>query len=559
MIQKIADKIASMPRCTRQFFRRFSDDQGGSILILFGLAVVILVIAAGASIDLGRESLLKQKLQNATDAATISTVSLTNNGASLTPAEQTASVRRYFKLNTLQMDPTLDVNVDTTNGLSVSTKDGSGTHVTTSFLSTAGTNTLATSATTRAESQSTTPTDYDVLFVLDVSGSMGASDGFGTSRINAIATAIRHFNTKLLGTTASTNNRIGIVEWNGSVKMAYAGITNTGSAGGLPWRYNAGCGTGLTTCPGQQLYAIDMMQFPFNNQPDVISGIMDQIPHWGGTNSAKGLWYAEYQATRPYTGMNSDGGFRPNAVHVVVLMTDGVNTDYRETNFRKTVSYPGGYQRIDYTYVPPTSANGISVRSAMYQKSIDICNNMKTARQGQQLTAPLEVPDAPQQSWNAPYDAFYGMTSPPNQAYAFAPGTLIYTIAYGTDFDNTTGYDNTVIVNPVTNQTLFDQFYSAGYSPGPECANGLYSPYGFHTTSECADPAINSTPNNPGFQPLIKDLMQNCASGDMGNSQDGVNKLWPDRPQYFFKATPGNIDSIFDNILTSVKKVRITQ
>jgi Flp pilus assembly protein TadG len=52
-------------------FSTFGRDETGSIALVFGLAILPLLLAVGAAVDYSRAMSLKTKLQSATDAATL--------------------------------------------------------------------------------------------------------------------------------------------------------------------------------------------------------------------------------------------------------------------------------------------------------------------------------------------------------------------------------------------------------------------------------------------------------------------------------------------------------
>jgi Flp pilus assembly protein TadG len=55
-------------------FKRFGSDRSGATAVVFGLAVIPLVVAAGAALDYGRASAAKLQLQRAVDAAALALV-----------------------------------------------------------------------------------------------------------------------------------------------------------------------------------------------------------------------------------------------------------------------------------------------------------------------------------------------------------------------------------------------------------------------------------------------------------------------------------------------------
>ena len=63
-------KTLSRPyAAARNFTKRFTRDEGGAVIILVGLVIIVLAVCAGVSIDAGRGYLLKSRLSGALDAA----------------------------------------------------------------------------------------------------------------------------------------------------------------------------------------------------------------------------------------------------------------------------------------------------------------------------------------------------------------------------------------------------------------------------------------------------------------------------------------------------------
>ena len=258
---RINDMVASRKNLLR--------DGRGSVLILVGLGILVLVGLAGAGIDLGRQQIVSSKLQSASDAAAIA-------AGSAPAGQEIQTAQRYFNLNfpdsylgVARPTPTI---TQTANGTTVA----ASAPVPTLFLRLLGVTTTTAAGRTGTESGSTTNTQkFDVILVMDNSGSMAVNDaGGGQTRIGALKVAAKTLASDLLDPNV-TGSRVAGVTWDE--------------------------------------FVIDTIGFQNTNGP-MQSFLDGMLPH-GGTNSAVGMAEA----------MDMAGAFDPDAVNAVVLLTDGVN------------------------------------------------------------------------------------------------------------------------------------------------------------------------------------------------------------------------------------------
>ncbi len=87
-----------MPKSTSRVWRKFTRDERGNIIILFGVLLVPLVLLLGGSADLARFTRYKSQLSNAVDAASLA---LARRGEDMSESEATTFVNTYlgaFKL-----------------------------------------------------------------------------------------------------------------------------------------------------------------------------------------------------------------------------------------------------------------------------------------------------------------------------------------------------------------------------------------------------------------------------------------------------------------------------
>lgn len=86
--------MSRIVRKTRALARRFARDRRGAVAVIFVVALVPLIAAGGAAIDISRAYLVQQRLGMAIDAAGLAVGS--SNG---TEAELRQKMERFFRAN----------------------------------------------------------------------------------------------------------------------------------------------------------------------------------------------------------------------------------------------------------------------------------------------------------------------------------------------------------------------------------------------------------------------------------------------------------------------------
>jgi Flp pilus assembly protein TadG len=256
-----------------RLLQRFLKSEEGNVLIITGASLLMLMGVSGAGIDLGRQQLVRSKIQQASDAASIAAAGLPE---SATDAQRVAAGQRYFALNFPDdymgvSRPVPNVSISA-SGISVSAT----AQLPTRFISFIGIDKVQSvgrsvvSATTASTGAST----YDLILSMDVSGSMSISDPPAGRRIDELRTAANTISSSLLGNN-TTNSRIAANTWTSRLVESI----------GFQSSY-----------PPMQSFLRDMRAS-------------------GGTCSAVGMQQARVQAT----------AFRNDVVRVIILLTDGVN------------------------------------------------------------------------------------------------------------------------------------------------------------------------------------------------------------------------------------------
>ena len=296
----------------RSFLRFFRHDESGNVLLLTGLAFLFLVGIGGAAYDLGKQQLVRQKLQQASDAAALAGAGR-EYGASDLERKDTANA--FFALNypSSYLDigrplPTISVVPDI-NVLVQAQAD-----VPTSFVHTFNVNTLPSKG--RSVAQIAVPQNkLDIVLVLDNSGSMANMDVGAASFLNAgpgirpicIAGWIAYG----FGPAANANAMCNIYE--GAV-----GATRLNAL-----RHSATQFTDKLMTPNpldHQMAVVTwdyffMQQLPFTNSSAPVKNFLLNMYGRGATNSTTGLQRAQLMIP----------SLRADTVRAVILMTDGEN------------------------------------------------------------------------------------------------------------------------------------------------------------------------------------------------------------------------------------------
>ena len=273
-------------------------ERGASFPLLAVLTIPIVGII-GLTIDTGRGYLVKARMGDALDAAMLAAAHVKDE------SKIDDEIRKYFDANfppgymgatvTLtaadvdQVAGTIDVSASASMGTTFmrifgrdSVQVGTGTQVTRETVS------------------------MDVVLSIDMSGSMGNSDGSGSTRIAAARTAAFTLVDVLYGNkTASDLLTIGLVPWNGAVNIWEDGTSYTGTSPSTVASFtNPWSGSLQTT-----LYTPNNTPVPLLNNPDP-----------SGSDAWNGCVFARYKNSLD----NPDG----IADHLLSTVTTADGTDW---------------------------------------------------------------------------------------------------------------------------------------------------------------------------------------------------------------------------------------
>ena len=148
-------------------FRRFGNDRGGNVAVIFALSLIPLIGVGGAALDYSRVLTMRSKLQHATDAAALAA----SHGARVSLAAMNDLAQKSFKENLANVRFAKQVSMKATkikNGVRV-TADG---RMETSLLGVLGISKLDVHV---ASEVGYSNTKLEVALVLDNTGSMSGS------------------------------------------------------------------------------------------------------------------------------------------------------------------------------------------------------------------------------------------------------------------------------------------------------------------------------------------------------------------------------------------------
>jgi Flp pilus assembly protein TadG len=191
-------------------------DRSGSVLVLVALSLIILVTLVGSGYDLARQQLVRQKIQQSCDAAALAAASLPTSASS---SDRQTEATLYFALNfpaTYLGVPQPMVNVAVTS-TDVTVSLPAPVNVPTSFISNIGITTLPATGLSNVGFSLTASSDYDVVMVVDESGSEGTPSPPYTNREEAQKAALTTMANSILPATPNPNVRMGFVGFSGYI------------------------------------------------------------------------------------------------------------------------------------------------------------------------------------------------------------------------------------------------------------------------------------------------------------------------------------------------------
>lgn len=196
-----------MRNSTKPAVRRFARNTRGNVAILFGLAIIPIVLGVGVAVDYGRALIVRERMVSAADAAALAIGSWTG----LTEAELKVKGQQYFDANypaaTLGSVGALNVTF-VGNDINV---DVSGS-VPTTFMKLANIDAVDVGANAVITVRQR---NIEVALVLDTTGSMGRG-----SKMTSMKTAGKSMVKTLFGDKATSEDvKIAVVPFSGAVNI----------------------------------------------------------------------------------------------------------------------------------------------------------------------------------------------------------------------------------------------------------------------------------------------------------------------------------------------------
>lgn len=213
----LGETIRSLARHVRGFL----GNRNANVAMIYAIAIVPVILAAGVGLDLARAMIVKSALAEALDAAALSVGS--NQG--LTQAQMQTQAQNYFnanyKVDSSYGTPATVTVTPGTNQVTVSTS----VPMPTMLVKVVGINSVPiTASSTVVWGQ----TKLWVSLVLDNTGSMTQSDSTGTSKMSALKTATHQLLSLLQSASANAGDvRVAIVPFSKTVNVGTSNVNAT--------------------------------------------------------------------------------------------------------------------------------------------------------------------------------------------------------------------------------------------------------------------------------------------------------------------------------------------
>jgi Flp pilus assembly protein TadG len=214
MAKNAAKKAAPVPgggvdmlRVSRWSLREFARDAKANVAILFGVALVPILIGVGVAVDYGRALVVRERMADAADAAALAI----GSWPGLDEDQLTAKAQQFFDANypETEIGTAGKINVQLAGDDIFVTVSGS---VPTTFMKLANFDSLDVGFMNKITKKQR---NIEVVLVLDTTGSMGSG-----GKLNAMKNAAKKLvDTLFAGKSTSDTLRIGLVPYSGAVNI----------------------------------------------------------------------------------------------------------------------------------------------------------------------------------------------------------------------------------------------------------------------------------------------------------------------------------------------------
>ncbi len=333
-------------KAVHSLIQRFRRDQGGNVMLIFGLSVVVLFAAVGGAVDFTRVEVARRAIQDAADAAVLSTMSM----ASATDAERQQAADQAFHENFRNNDVygmTAQL-IRAAAGRDVNEAYEVKADVTSYFGGLFGKDHFDLDVTSKA----TTSLDkYEIAFVLDSTGSMADANKMPNLKV-AVSSAMSTL-LNSAGVNAS-GSKVAIVPFNTQVRLNATTMANLTSLqladyGGGSCVIDRSQPYDVTADPAQKnntpsLYPVRPCDYsttkeiqPLSDNINAARSFIQTLTPGGNTNITVGVqWGMEaLSPDQPLTGAVPFGD--TTAEKYMIVVTDGDNTANRWTSNQQQI------------------------------------------------------------------------------------------------------------------------------------------------------------------------------------------------------------------------------
>ncbi len=222
------------------FLRRLHNNQAGNTFLILGAGIFPILGMIGGAVDIGRQYMTQARLQVACDAGALAARRVMANPAVLTSSDQ-ATGNRFFDFNfPTGSFGTTALTRSYVKGSADGVVDGTASAIVpTTVMSVFG---LEQSTVSVVCKSTLNVPNSDVMFVLDVTGSMSDTTSDGVTKIAGLKQAVKDFYTALGPGSPSTGRiRYGFVPYSSSVNVGYL-LPQTALVGGVAndtWQYQS--------------------------------------------------------------------------------------------------------------------------------------------------------------------------------------------------------------------------------------------------------------------------------------------------------------------------------
>lgn len=329
---------------------RFRRDERGSIAIIFGLSLLLIILAIGFSLDTAQAVRTSSKISNALDAASLAAARAMSEN-NLTPAEAQALALNYFKAQVSGLDAgtfswtNFTADIDQAAG-SVTVK--ADISVPTSFARIIDVNKVNF---TKASTSMFKMRNVELSIVLDVTGSMGGQ------KIEDLKLAAKEIVDIMIPAGKPSQNKIALAPYSASVNAGtYAALaSDAASLDGCVVERNGAHAysddapypgrffNGETSPPKNPKYTCPTVEItPLSSDPVFLKTSINSLVADGWTAGHIGLGWGWYMISPAWSTVWPAASIPkpyedPDTIKAIILMTDGeFNTSYHNGPINET-------------------------------------------------------------------------------------------------------------------------------------------------------------------------------------------------------------------------------